>query len=92
MASNGKVNAGSKPQRARNSTLRAEKERKAFEAKVRNELYAAKSPAERLASLDAAKLVAKKERAKLMKLIEAQIATAEAKPEKAKKVKQAAQP
>lgn len=58
-----------KPMRARNSFLRAERERKAAEAKVRKELAAGRSPDEQIRRLDAAGYTAAKERAKLAAII-----------------------
>jgi hypothetical protein len=70
MAKN-EMKAGMKPQRARNKFLREERERKAAEAAVRKELREKRTAAQQLAKLDAGGFVAKKERAKLAKLLSA---------------------
>lgn len=54
-----------KPQRARNTVLRAEKQRRQEEAEVRKELASKRTPEEQLAHLDRKGYVATKERAKL---------------------------
>lgn len=55
-----------KPQRARNKFAREAKEKRQFEAKVRQELADKRPVGEQIARLDLGNYVAKKERAKLM--------------------------
>jgi hypothetical protein len=68
------MKVGMKPQRARNKFLREAKEKRAFEAKVRQELADKRPVGEQIGRLDAGGYTATKERAKLMKKLSAAIA------------------
>jgi hypothetical protein len=89
-----------KPLRARNKFLRENNERKAFEAKVRQEISDKLSVAERLTKLDVGGYVAAKERIKLHQKIAAapvvalnvEVASVAAPVEKKPKFKKGAKP
>lgn len=77
------VKTGTKPLRARNAVHRAEVERKAAEAKARNEKFAALTSAQKLTKLDAGNrysgwkpFLARRQRARIRDQVAAQIAVA----------------
>lgn len=74
-----------RPAGARNKFLRAELERRRSEAEVRQAAANARTPEEQIKRLDAAGLVATKERAKLAKRIADREAAKNAPPPEAKK-------